>query len=240
MPSDRFFFNGLLKSGDMVKLSDKEFHHLAHVMRGKVGDLIELINGKGQIASGRIINMAKRECSIEVGSISVMNNESDRLVLIQALPRLQKLEALIEKGTELGVTEFWLFPGMLSERKSLSDNHIRRLREITQSALKQSGRLWSPQISVREPMSNWPPFDFPVYYGSLDTSAPPLLQIVETNSIQAFCVGPESGFHKDEIAHLEERGAKAVKLSVNTLRTETAAITGIGLLSHHNLVVSHN
>ncbi len=237
MPSDRFFIQDVLNNGDVIQLSDKEFHHLAHVMRKNVGDTIELINGRGQIASGRIVNMAKRECSIEVVGIFQLGKETDRLVLMQALPRMQKLEGIIEKGTELGVAEFWLFPGMLSEKKSLSDNQLRRLGEITQSALKQSGRLWSPQIYLKQPIRNWSSFNFPVYYGSLDSSAPPLFQVLETNSIQGFCVGPESGFHDDEIAHLEEKSAKAVKLSVNILRTETAAITGIGLLSHHKLVV---
>jgi len=133
------------------------------------------------------------------------------------------------------VTEFWLFPGKLSERKSPSESQLKRLHQVTISALKQCGRLWLPKIVEMEGLLRWKPPSFPLYFGDLNPSAPCLSSLLSPAPIIGFCVGPEKGFDPGEVEQLKLIGGCGVKLNPNILRAETAAIVGIGIIASQPL-----
>lgn len=234
MPKERFYIPQELEINQQVKLEGPECHHLATVMRATAGDSIELINGLGVLCQAKIIDIQKKHVSLVVDTLQKIGRQPE-LIVIQALPKVNRLDYVIEKGTELGASAFWLFPGQRSEKKELSKNQFERLQHLAIAAMKQCGGLYLPEIKILPPLLKWTPTSFPLYFGSLDSSAPLLMNLLEKrNSLEnaGFCVGPEGGLTDDEHAHLQLLGGMGVKLHPNILRTETAAIAGLVLLSH--------
>jgi len=231
MPVDRFFCDKPLSPKEGVDIGDKEFHHMARVLRKEAGDAVEIVNGRGALAKGRIESVGKRFCRILIEDVILGSKPKTDIILAQALTRQQKLDDIIEKGTELGVSQFWLFPGLRSEKKTLTENQRSRLSQITKSALKQCGRLWLPEIQLKSPLAQWTPQDFPIYFGDISPNAPSLTALFTQAPRVLFCIGPESGFDNGEIDKLRLLGGQGVSLSPNILRAETAAIVSVGILS---------
>jgi len=237
MPAERFYIKDpSFKVSNFVTLEKEEFHHLHHVMRLKAGELVDLVDGMGSIAQAQIQVIDKHIATLEVQSIDKKPPPKYKLILAQALPRPAKLEYIIEKSVELGVTELWLFPGALSEKKELSPSQATRMHNISVSAMKQCGRLFLPNITFFPSILSWTPEKIPpdAFFGDTDPSAPSFLSSLQSldSSSALIAIGPEKGFHDKEVLHMEQiLSLKGVKLHQNILRTETAAIHSISLLS---------
>lgn len=227
MPAKRFFTPTSLHH-ETVLLSGEELHHLS-VMRMRPQDPLELVNGLGELASGMILSLDKERATIKITRYHQEPPSHPILILAQALPKFSLLEWIIEKGCELGASEFWLFPGDLSEKKELSSQQHIRLNVLLISALKQCGRLWLPQILLKPPLKKWSPLSGTLFFGDLSAEAPPLsAPFVEPITI---CIGPEKGFSSSEETHLKENlQAQGVRLHANTLRTETAGLVALSQL----------
>lgn len=205
------------------------------VMRARIGDTVELVNGRGLLAEATVVQMQRHACRLDITSTSTSKPDPFKLVVAQSLPRLNRLDTIVEKGTELGMHMLWLFPGERSERKELSEQQEQRLHSIAVSALKQSGRLYLPEIFVKPPLVNWNNLPFPAFYGSLNPNAPLFStswQQTKPEEGVLFFVGPEAGFSEAEIQHLERLGAKGVNLHRNILRTDTASLVALSLIHH--------
>src|SRR5690606_11541255 len=133
----------------------------------------------------------------------------------QAIPRSNRLETILEKGTELGVTSFWLFPADKSERTECKEEQLERYRLILISALKQCGRLFLPSIEWRPPLSKWKELPAPLFFGDLSKDAAPLDQAPPS---LIFAIGPESGWSAKEIDQLHALEGKGICLSPHILR----------------------
>ncbi len=229
---DRFFIDRPLTEGASVEIRDKEFHHLANVMRVKPGDAVEIINGQGALAKAVVKEIQKKQAVLDIASAKQYEKPIKEIILAQAFPRPQKLDFIIEKGTELGITQFWLFPGKKSDRKEIKPAQLERLKILCISALKQCGRLWLPNLTIKPELEKWTRLEVPFYFGDIRESAPFLQAVWKPYAQSGFFVGPESGFENSETEKLEILGAQGVKLNLNVLRTETAAITATGLLAH--------
>lgn len=227
MPHERFYLNSPLEG--TIFLEEKEFHHLIHVMRMKEGETIELINGNGALAEGVIKTIGKKRAECTITSTKTHPKCNHELILAQALPRSNRLETILEKGTELGVTSFWLFPGDKSERTECRDEQLERYRLILISALKQCGRLFLPSIEWRLPLTKWKELPAPLFFGDLAKDATFLHQVP---SSLIFAIGPESGWSEKEIDKLHALNGKGIHLSPYVLRTDTAAITAAALITH--------
>lgn len=235
MPANRYFLPREFQENIPVFLEDVEFHHLTHVMRNRVGDEVELVNGKGQLAAAKIIKIDKKNATLEITNLLEASVLEQPLILAQAIPRLTKLEMILEKGTELGMTQIWLFPTQHSDKGHFSPNQLQRFNTIMISAMKQCGRLFLPEILLMPALKQWQKFPLPAFFGDTRPSAPLFAESWAKSTPRSgciFCVGPESGFSSDEITALEGLGANGVKIHHNILRTETAAITALSLISH--------
>ncbi len=221
MPADRFFLGKPLQ--EPLVLEGEELHHL-QVMRIRVGETIELVNGQGELAHVKVVRVDKKRAQLELISHQKVAPFKEQLILAQGLPRLSALEWIIEKGTELGVTKFWLFPADRSEKTDLSSTQLRRLETIQLSALKQCGRLFLPQIVMKPPLSEWSPIKGSLFYGALH-KAPKLTAPFSDTTL--FFIGPEKGLSPTEIEKLHILNVKPISLHENTLRTETAAIAAL-------------
>ncbi|MBS0621881.1 MAG: 16S rRNA (uracil(1498)-N(3))-methyltransferase [Verrucomicrobia bacterium] len=231
LPANRFFTPHPLEQGEVL-LEGDEAHHLQKAMRGALGDMVELINGRGELAQGKILAFPKKGVLLEILSSS---SEPKPLatILLQAIPRQGRLSTIIEKGTELGATDFWLFSASRGERESLSPQGLERCSAVAVAAMKQCGSLYLPTICLKKSLFKLtflPEFSF---YGSIDANAPPFSPPPGQEIL--FAIGPESGFTPEEEKHLESLGALECKLHTHILRTDTAPLAALSLIARARL-----
>ena len=210
----RFFTPFPLTENSPIRLDDEELHHLKKVLRVRPGDEMEIVDGKGTLAH------VKYETTISLISLQKTDPPPKKTILIQAIPEKGHLEIIVEKGTELGITEFWFFAAEKSKLTEFSLNLLTRLNKITISALKQSKRLFLPTIRSNVKLTDIqnPPFD--LYLADPKGGA-----FKATQNSSGIIIGPESGLTKREIDFfLNSAKAVPVTLSKNILRAETAAI----------------
>ena len=242
MPHSRFYLDAPLEE-KIVYLEGTEFHHLYRVMRKQVGDEIELVNGRHLLALAKITALQKSS-----GTLTLLKVEKKAplllpLVLIQGLPKLPLLELILQKGTELGVSTFYLYPAMRSDKKTFSQTQKTRIEQIVIGAMKQCGRLDLPSIkwglpnlfsTLKQADKNQKRGALPlesfgnIYFGDLRENVPPLSQIGALPA--TLIIGPEKGFTPSEVETFETI-AQGVSLNPYTLRTETAALAGLAILA---------
>lgn len=230
MPAERYFISDNFLPDTEITLEGQEFHHLAHVMRTRAGEIIELVNGKGQLATAIIVALEKKRAIIQLQNVHSVPPPTSSLVLVQAIPRFPRLEFILEKGTELGMTEIWLFPGLRSEKDSFSHNQSERMHTILVAAMKQCGRLDLPKLSIYPLLKKWDAFPSHSYYGDVTPEAPKLIHEKKSGNLYFFN-GPESGFDPLEIEILKKHNVLGVSLHKNILRTDTAAIAALSILN---------
>jgi 16S rRNA (uracil1498-N3)-methyltransferase len=241
MPAERYFLDCSFKVNDHHELKGPEFHHLAHVMRTRKGEPVELVNGKGALAQATVQDILKEKAILIIGQVYQEPDRPCRLILAQAIPKPNRLDFILEKGTELGVDCFWLFPGRHSAKKEFFPHQLERAQTLTIAAMKQCGRLTLPKLVLQPSLDKWPSLaEMSAFFGDLEPEAPPFEEAwrrLDSPSYPIlFVTGPEAGFSKQEVQILRERGAAGVKLHPNILRTDTASIMALSLLSHWLLV----
>lgn len=223
MPHYRFFYNSTFYKDEEIIISSDELHHL-HVMRKKLNENVEIINGKNQLAEAKIINLTPKSATLKITKIITKTPEKTKIILAQPLLRPQKLDLILEKGTELGIDEFILYPAEYSEIKEISKNREERINSILISAVKQCGRLDMPKVSIIDNISLLLSYDYSYLYGDLETT-----NRINTEEItkQDICIviGPEKGFSKKEKDFLQNKlKAHPININSNILKTETASV----------------
>ena len=205
---------------------NSSFHHLVHVIRGRVGEEIELIDGNGVLAQAKIVSIAKDSATCQVLDVTKEPPASFHLILALGMLKMSHLEIAIEKACELGINEIWLFQSERSEKKSLSTNGMKRLSHILLAATKQSGRLFLPKLRVKKDLAECLLESKNPYYGTFEdtVSLEKISQDIATKKNITIFIGPESGFSKKEQQALQKAGSIPFSLNPNTLRAETAAI----------------
>ncbi|MBN4067292.1 16S rRNA (uracil(1498)-N(3))-methyltransferase [Simkania negevensis] len=235
MPVERFYKPIAFSSGKIFNLEGSEYHHLKNVVRITAGEEVECINGKGELAQVEVDALTKTEGTLRVLSVTTEPRPRFECIIAQAIPRQSRLETVVEKSTELGMTQLWLFPGKRSGRKALSNQHQKRIELLAISAMKQCGRLWLPEIRSLPPLTEWEAPPYAAYYGDIEPDATPFQAAVgktmPTEGI-LFFIGPEGGFDNEEIELLKAFAATGVKLHNNILRTDTAPLVALSLIQH--------
>lgn len=235
MPDNRFFVDTSLATGQTVILDGDEAHHLAKVMRVRPGETVELINGRGALALAILRQVDRDHCLLEISEVKLEDPDRFALIIAQAIPRMNRLDTILEKGTELGMSALWLFPGERSERPQISDQQKKRTHTILISASKQCGRLYLPDLQIKPPLAEWSKLDWPAFFGTLKPGVPTFSEAWQRHMPKRgalFFVGPEAGFSSREEANLERLGAIGVSLHPNILRTDTAPLVALTLMHH--------
>ncbi|MEM1282288.1 MAG: RsmE family RNA methyltransferase [Chlamydiota bacterium] len=235
MPVNRFFTHDPLEKGCSATILGAEHHHLAHVIRIKEGDEVEIANGKGLLATAVMKSVGRQKAEAFIQNVIYEPPPKHKRIIIQAFPKANRLEFILEKCTELGMDALWLFPGEKSEKREIKESQLKRMETIVVSAMKQSGRLYLPQILVKEHFSKWKdPIPGSLYYGDVHHEAPTLMSVVgeKVDADHFFFIGPESGFSEKEEKALQEIGAVGVKLNQNILRTDTAPMVALSIIGN--------
>lgn len=224
--SDRFFFPGSLQSGPLV-IEGPEAHHLARVCRLAVADALTLFNGDGFEYPAHITGIDRRRVIVEVGDAVKVDRELGfPLTIAAAVAKGDRIQVLIEKLTELGVTAF--VP--LATRRSVvrpGDAKLEKLERCVIEASKQCGRN---VLMAIEPVTAWDEFcrrgNLPGQrYMAHPGGAGGKLPCAEAGqSGVAFAIGPEGGFTDEEVRLARDAGWSVIDLGPRILRIETAAL----------------
>ncbi len=224
----------ILRPGINICLSNELRKHLLTVLRFQPGDKIEFFNGFGQVAEA----VLKDDLSADLLEVFDHPPPPCSLALIQGLPKGDKLELVLQKGTELGVNEFCLVPmkrsiGQLKSNKK--EQRLGRWGKIIQEAARQSRQYHLPKLEAPTSLS-----------GALSTvqadlklllweeSAKPLEELLPQVAPQriAVVVGPEGGISQGEADLARSAGYQAVSLGPRILRTETAGLAIMSILQY--------
>jgi 16S rRNA (uracil1498-N3)-methyltransferase len=229
-------------TGDEITLSPEESHHLLHVLRARPGQTIEVFNGAGGTGLAEVRAVAGKCVTVAVRERRSVPRPAAQFTLVQALPREQKMDLIVQKATELGaaaivpvLTEHAvvrLKPDQAAEKQE-------RWTRIVLNAAKQSGVAWLPEVRTPQPLSAFlasrPAFDA-FLLGSLAEGAEPvgdvLRRIRGSARTIAFAVGPEGDFSAGEIDAFRAAGAVPVSLGASVLRAETAALYALSVLRY--------
>lgn len=223
----RFYCPQLPDTGS-AQLDDTEAHHLIHVLRHAVGDIIELFDGQGLSAECRIAVIRKRDATVEVLGTKRETPPTRSLILATSVPKGDRFDWLIEKATELGVAR--LIP--ITTQRSVVDpraSKLDKLRNTVIAACKQSGRNTLMAIDA---VTSFPDVLRTLDRESLSLIAHPSGQTLEKilaanrpdHTQELVFIGPEGGFSEQEIEEALGFGVHSISLGSNILRMETAAI----------------
>ena len=175
---------------------------------------------------------ARKRCRLQVTEQLRSPEDEPGPTLLFAPIKKSRLDLLVEKATELGVSR--LMP--VRTRRTIVDKiNAARLQAITLEAAEQCERLTLPEIFELQPLEtvlqDWPA-DHPLYVADETGGGKPLLQVLEPELPAAFLIGPEGGFDPSELDMLCDTPAVIrVDLGPRILRAETAGIAVLALSS---------
>lgn len=230
-------------SAGEVELEGEEAHHLRTVLRGRVGQPLGLFDGQGRTAEAEVISLERHTARVRVLQQYQTPRPALELVLVQGVPREQKMDLVVQKATELGVAR--ILPvradhAVMQVRSDNEDSKRERWQRIALNAAKQCGTAWLPEISPAQDLEQCLvglPGPVAILLCSLDPDARPLretmqaLRATQPRAV-ALLVGPEGDFSARERAVARNAGARSVSLGAHTLRSETAALYVLSVLNY--------
>lgn len=211
--------------GNVVTINDEEQQHIVKVLRMKNGEAIHVTDGKGNLASGKLMIEGKK-AHIEVDEIkNNLPNFSPKLhIAIAPTKNIDRTEFFVEKAVEMGISEITFLQTEKTERKNIN---LDKIRKQAIAASKQSLRFHFPIINdvmkMQDFLKNIDPEHTFVAHCHENLERAELKNIPHFESI-TFLIGPEGDFSEKEISFLAENNIKAVSLGSQRLRTETAGI----------------
>lgn len=221
-----------------VTVDGPRLHHLLHVLRLRAGDVLEVFDGEGRAFDAKVLALSQLSGALLLGA----GREAPRpraITIVQGLPKAEKLELVLQKGTELGATAF-APAGCARSVVKLSgkeDAKLARWQRIVEEAARQCGRADVPHVHPPRPLLAAVaalPDDPALLVLDEEERAMPLSAAVAPLEGRplALIIGPEGGLTREEVSALMARGATAVTMGRLVLRTETAALAALSVLRH--------
>ncbi len=205
------------------------------VLRVTVGDEVTLFDGTGGEFSATVSEIRKRDATVALTAFHLIEREAPiRVTLVQALATSDKMDLIVQKAVELGVTTI---APISTSRATLkldgdrADKRVAHWQAIAVAACEQCGRNRVPTVLGVQTLDQWlmkQPVGISVLLDPLAEKS--LLPSVETSTAIALLVGPEGGFSDDEISRALARGVLAARFGPRVLRTETAGLAAIAAL----------
>lgn len=221
------------KIQENIHLTDKEIiHKISTVLRLNPKDNILIFDGRGKEYKYKISCASKKDVVLEKKSLS--RSEAVpvfQLSLAFPLVKEDKIELILQKATELGVSQFIPFICRYSIQVKPSQLKLQRWEKIVIEAARQSERLWLPEISEVISFDKLCRLNFMVKLAA-GISGSYLNKIDYTGSCAVFAVGPEGDFSDEELEKFKANNFTFIKLSENILRLETAAILAAGFICY--------
>lgn len=213
---------------DALILPEDDAKHCLRVLRKNIGDIVEVVDGKGTRHKCRLTSDNPRKATVEIVESVVVPPTWDTDITIAVAPtkNMDRMEWLVEKLTEIGVNRIVPLLCRHSERKEIK---VDRLQRIAVSAMKQSLKATLPDIlpmtPIKKALSELNADARFIAY--CDPSIPRILLAKAYSPEARSCViliGPEGDFDPDEIKSALDSGYAPISLGDSRLRTETAAL----------------
>lgn len=231
MTAPHFFAEDV--SGDRVTLSREDSRHGLRVLRLRPGEAVTISDGAGAVVDATVGDDPERLVGY-VTARRVEERPHPAIHVAQAIPKKGKLDLVVQKLTELGVASIRPFAGSRSIPRWGAEkgaSQAERLRDVARQAAMQSRRAWLPAVLA----------PVPAEVVALEGSAIVLHESAATRLTEALpgdppgsvtiVVGPEGGLSEQEVSVFAERGAVAVTLGPVILRTETAGLAAVAVVS---------
>ena len=234
--------NSLVDTGELEKavaaLSPAESHHLVRVLRIQPGQEITLFDGRGGVADAVIEAVGKSAVEARISRRWTVPPPAVEIELIQAVPKSDRWELVLQKAVELGATGI---QPILTQHTEFKPNQKKQERwdKIVLNAAQQCEVRWLPHLKPLKRMDAVLPtlgeYDLALI-GSLYEGTKPFRELdVAGKKRVALLIGPEGDFSLDEVGAAVQAGALPVSFGDRILRTETAAIFGLSVLAYELL-----
>jgi 16S rRNA (uracil1498-N3)-methyltransferase len=225
--------------GQVIDLSMEAAQHLIRVLRGTIGDPLIVFNGQGGEFQAKIVALTKKKVQVKIEQYREVSRESPIAIeLVQSLIRSEKMDYVIQKTVELGVTQ--IFP-VLSTRSVLrlaaerQEKRQQHWQAIAVAACEQSGRTQVPNVTRVNTFERFIHLrtkhpGFILLPGASCSLAEQIKTLKKPIHSLRVLVGPEGGWSEEEQKVAQQIGYQPIHLGPRILRTETAGIVIIALL----------
>lgn len=225
-------FFGIIQNNVAI-LNEDESLHCVKVLRHKVGDIIQVIDGNGTRAIGKIEAAHAKQCAVSLSEKEVVKQTRQYKIHIAIAPtkNIERIEWFVEKAVEIGVDEISFIKCKNSERTVIKDD---RLKKVAEAAVKQSQQAFIPKLNslvdykefIKKDTS-----DIKLIAHCEKESKQHLKQYITSNKSYTILIGPEGDFTKDEIVIALSTSYIPVALGDTRLRTETAGLFACNALA---------
>jgi len=233
MNNIRLFFPESLSINLNSKLDKSQSHYLAKVMRANIGENFSLFNQSGEWEA-KITKIIKGVVEFSITK-KIRSNANEKEIWLAFAPiKLNYLNLMMQKATELGVTRF--IP-ILTERTIVRRINQKRINKIIIEASEQSNRLKIPKLEEIVKLDNFLKSNqkINIIFGDLNTDNSSL-NIIKNTEPLCVLIGPEGDFtEKEREKILELKNLIPLKINENILRSETAAISMISIITFNLL-----
>ncbi len=221
-------------------LSREELHHLIRVRRVRIGEHMEILNGRGAVLSCAVKAIDGRNLELDLLKLDEVAPPVVRTHLLVAVPKGKAFPNLLHKAVELGVAEI---TPLISENAELNvdraDDKAGRWESVLVEAVKQSGNPWLPRLNPPCSLESW--LQNKTGQGglslcaALQPDARPLLDVLEDacpkSGVIEILIGPEGDFSQQEYSLMKAAGCRFVSLGPLVLKVETAASLAVGCVA---------
>ena len=239
----RLFYKGLL--ADTIEITGSDAHHLMHVMRAKAGQEVTVVDDEGSVARMEMTAFREDAVTLTLKERLAADTESPlKLVLAQCLLKADKMDYVVQKAVELGVTEIIPVKShncVVRYDAKKAAARQQRWQKIAEEAAKQCGRTALTSVTPITDLSdllkdNSRAEDTEIifcYENEDENTVKSCLRAAQGKRL-ILLVGPEGGFTLGEAQTVQEAGGRAVTLGPRILRAETAAVAAVTVAQYEN------
>lgn len=242
----RFFVENEQIENNEITIENEDVRHIKNVLRKNIGDQIEICNKEnGRNFLAKIIEINDKQ--VKLNMIEEINETSESNIYInifQGLPKADKMELIIQKSVELGVSEITpvaMKRCVVKINEKDEKKKIDRWQKISEGAAKQSGRNIIPKINTIKNIKNicesFSEYDIVLvaYENEKENKLKEELKKInkaKDNIKIAVVIGPEGGLEIEDVQLMNDAGAKTITLGPRILRTETVALNIISIIMY--------
>jgi len=233
------YFSNLIKNNEYL-LSDDDSYHIKKVMRMNIGNMIEIVDNK-KVMIGQITSFDPVKAKV-IKELNEYNENDKKIILVQSLVNETKMDYVLQKGTELGVNEFYAFKAINSviKENEKSNKKIIRWQKIVKEASEQSKRNIIPRVNdiidIHELCMIKADVKLLLTVNEMTKNIKNILKSLKKCDTIIIVVGPEGGFTVDEERILTQNGYISTSLGGRVLRTETAGVAAISMINYEWMV----
>jgi 16S rRNA (uracil1498-N3)-methyltransferase len=233
MTAPLFLVDAAALISDRIVVDGAEGRHAADVRRLRVGERVDIGDGCGRLAHGVVAGVARGRIEVDVESRREVPVLSPRFVVVQALAKGGRDLDAVEAMTEVGVDEIAAWTAERSVAKP-TERTLAKWAATAREAAKQSRRAWIPEVSgptsTAEVCARINAATLAVVLHE-DASEPLASLTLPDGGDVLLVVGPEGGLSANEVETFANAGAYVCRLGDGVLRTSTAGVAAISVLS---------